>query len=128
MDVSESVRGPTNDHMLVRQSGVRGRLPSGTVLGGDLGYVGAVKEPGDMEVATPRRKPRDKERPAEERAYNQAFARVRVKVEHTIGRARHYQALSQQDRHHRELVTERGQAIAGMVNRQITTRLPYLFR
>lgn len=128
MDVSESVRGPTNDHTLVRRSGVRGRLPSCTVLGGDLGYVGQVKEPGDMEVATPRRKPRGKERPQEDVAYNKAFAQVRVKVEHSIGRARRYQALSQQDRHHRELVTERGQAIAGLVNRQITTRLPYLFR
>ncbi len=128
MDVSESVRGPTNDHTLVRESGVRGRLPSGTVLGGDLGYVGAVKEPGEMEVATPRRKPRGKERPIEDMAYNKAFAQVRVKVEHTIGRAKRYQALSQQDRHHRELATERGQAIAGLVNRQIQNRLPYLLR
>lgn len=79
-----------------------------------------------MEVVTPRRKPRGKERPAEDVAYNKAFAQVRVKVENSIGRARRYQALSQQDRHHRELVTERGQAIAGLVNRQITTRLPYL--
>jgi hypothetical protein len=126
MDVSESVRGPTNDHTLVRLSGVLGRLPSDTVLGGDLGYVGQVKEPGDMEVSTPRRKPRGKERGQEDMAYNKAFAQVRIKVEHTIGRARRYQALSQQDRHHRELVTERGQAIAGLVNRQITTRLPYL--
>src|SRR2546427_199574 len=57
IDVSGSVRGPTNDHTLVRESGARGRLPSCTVMGGDLGYVGAVKEPGDMEVVTPRRKP-----------------------------------------------------------------------
>ena len=126
IDVSESVRGPTNDHTLVRVSGVRGRLPSDTVLGGDLCYMGKVKEPGDMEVATPRRKPRGKERPAEDVAYNKAFAQVRVKVEHSIGRAKRYQALSQQDRHHRQLVTERGQAVAGLVNRQITTRLPYL--
>lgn len=126
MDVAESVRGPTNDHTLVRESGVRGRLPSGTAMGGDLGYVGQVKEPGDMEVTTPRRKPRGKERPAQDVEYNRAFAQVRVKVEHSIGRARRYQSLLQQDRHHRELVTERGQAIAGLVNRQITTRLPYL--
>jgi hypothetical protein len=128
MDVAQCVRGPTNDHRLVGESGVRGRLPPSTVMGGDLGYVGAVKEPGDMEVSTPRRKPRGKERPQEDVAYNKAFAQVRVKVEveHSIGRARRYQALSQQDRHHRELATERGQAIAGLVNRQITTRLPYL--
>ncbi len=128
MDVGQSVRGPTNDHTLVGESGVKGRLPQDTVLGGDLGYVGEVKEEGDMEVVTPRRKPRGKERPVEDVLYNKAFAQVRVKVEHSIGRARRYQALSQQDRHHRELVTERGQAVAGLVNRQITTRLPYLFR
>ena len=90
--------------------------------------LGGVQEPGDMEVATPRRKPRGKERPAQDKAYNKAFAQVRIKVEHSIGRARRYQSLSQQDRHHRELVmvTERGQGIAGLVNRQIQTRLPYL--
>lgn len=38
---------------------------------------------GDMEVVTPRRKPRGKERPQEDVAYNKAFAQVRVKVEHT---------------------------------------------
>jgi hypothetical protein len=126
IDVSESVCGPTNDHTLVRESGVRGRLPSDTALGGDLCYMGKVKEPGDMEVATPRRKPRGKERPQEDVTYNKAFSQVRVEVEHSIGRAKRYQALSQQDRHYRELVTERGQAIAGLANRQITTRLPYL--
>jgi hypothetical protein len=138
MDVAESVREPTNDRTLMGESGIGERLPPQTVMGGDLGYLGKAKEAkeeGDMqelgvmqelEVATPRRKPRGKERPAEDVAYNKAFARVRVKVEHSIGRARRYQALSQQDRHHRELVTERGQAVAGLVNRQILTRLPYL--
>jgi len=126
IDVSESVRGPTHDRTLIRQSGLRGRLPSDTMLGGDLNYVGEVKEPGDMEVATPRRKPRGKERPGEDVVYNKGFSQVRIDVEHSIGRAKCYQALSQADRHYREMVTERGQAIAGLANRQITTRLPYL--
>src|SRR3990172_3113456 len=57
-------------------------------------------------------------------AYNTAFAKRRIKVEHTIGRVRRYQAVSQTDRHHRRNHTARVVAIAGLVNRQITSRLP----
>jgi hypothetical protein len=45
-------------------------------------------------------------------------------VEHTIGRMRRYQCLSQTDRHHRNKHTARTRAVAGLVNRQIRSRLP----
>ena len=53
----------------------------------------------DVVVATPRRKPRGQPRPPEDVAYNTAFAQRRIVVEHSIGRLRRYQALSQTDRH-----------------------------
>src|SRR5918997_3580380 len=110
VDVPPSVRGPTNDLTLLKDSGLLDRLPDGVGTLGDLAYVGiATLHPAG---ATPRRKPRGKPRPAEDIAYNTAFARRRVPVEHTIGRLRCYQALSQTDRHHRRHHTRRVRAIA----------------
>jgi hypothetical protein len=115
VDVPPSVRGPTHDLSLLDESGLLDRLPEGVGALGDLAYVGIAKlHPGG---ATPRRKPRGQPRPAEDIAYNTAFARRRVPVEHTIGRLRCYQALNQTDRHHRRCHTARVRAIAGLVNR-----------
>ena len=120
--VSGSVVGPTADFKLLEQSGLLQALPAGMGVMGDLGYVGlASRLPGYG--STPRRKPRDKARPPEDIAYNRAYARIRIAVEHTIGRVRRYQALAQTDRHHRLLHTERVQAVSGLVNRQIDSRL-----
>jgi hypothetical protein len=140
VDVGESVPGPTNDLSLLKQSGLMERLPPGVSGEGDLAYVGiaiANLHPGGLGF-TPRRKPRgadkhrprgqDKQRPPQDIAYNTAFARSRVVVEHTILRMRRYECLGQTDRHHRNIKghTERVAAVAGLVNRQIRHRLPYL--
>jgi hypothetical protein len=136
-DVSESARGPTADITLLKQSGLLGRLPPDVSGEGDLAYVGIDKlHPAGLGF-TPRRKPRgkdkhrprgqDKARPPEDRAYNRAFAARRIIVENGLCRMRTYQAITQSDRHHRLLHTERTQAIAGLVNRKMQARLPYLF-
>lgn len=136
VDVAESVPGPTADITLLKQSGVLGRLPEGVSGEGDLAYVGiATAHPAGLGF-TPRRKPRgkdkhrprgqDQEQPPEDRAYNQAFAKSRIIVEHTIGRVRRYQAVTAVDRHHRQGHTQRVRAISGLVNRQLAARLPYL--
>jgi hypothetical protein len=116
-DLPPSCRGPTADITLLKESGLADRLPPGVGLLGDLAYVGlAALHPTGL-GATPRRKPRGKPRPAEDAAYNTAFARRRVPVEHTIGRIRCYRALADADRHHRQHHTERARAVAGLVNR-----------
>jgi hypothetical protein len=138
VDVGESVRGPTNDLSLLKASRLMERLPPDVSGEGDLAYVGIANlHPGGMGF-TPRRKPRgadkhrprgqDKVRPPQDIAYNTAFARSRVVVEHTILRMRRYECLWQTDRHHRNIKghTERVAAVAGLVNRQIRHRLPYL--
>lgn len=125
--VSESVVGPTSDLKLLEDSGLVQALPEGLNGGGDLAYVGInVLLPG--RGFTPRRKPRDKPRPAEDVVYNTAFSRKRIIVEHSIGRVRRYEALSQPDRHHRKLHNERVQAACGLANRQIEARLVYYRR
>jgi DDE superfamily endonuclease/Helix-turn-helix of DDE superfamily endonuclease len=118
VDIPPSVRGPTNDLALLRASGLPDRLPPEAGILGDLAYVGiAAFHP---HGATPRRKPRSRPRPPEDLAFNTAFARRRVIVEHAIGRLRSFEALAQRDRHHRTLHTERVRAIAGLVNRRLT--------
>jgi hypothetical protein len=123
VDVPDSVPGPTADIKLLEQSGLMARLPAGVGAMGDLAYVG-IDKLDDLHVgAAPRRKPRGQPRPAEDVAYNTAFSRRRIGVEHTIGRMRRYQAITQTDRNHRQDHTARVRAVAGLANRQIEARL-----
>jgi hypothetical protein len=123
VDVADSAPGPTADIALVEQSGLLGRLPPGVGALGDLAYVGLDKL--HPQGAAPRRKPRGRERPPEDVAYNRAFARRRIPVEHTIGEVRRYQCLSQTDRHHRHNHTPRARAVAGLVNRRLRRLTAY---
>lgn len=123
-DIAESVPGPTADITLVKESGVLTRLPEDVGALGDLAYQGIADAHPQGLGATPRRKPRGKDRPPEDIAFNRAFARRRIRVEHTIGRMRRYQCLSQQDRHHQRNHRARTQAVAGLANRQLRSRLP----
>src|SRR5262245_13902289 len=124
VDVSESVPGPTADIELLRQSQLMERLPEGVGGLGDLAYVGIDKVAADRRGATPRRKPRGKPRPEQDVAYNRAFARRRIVVEHGIARLRKYQALAQTDRHQRTGHRRRVRAVAGLVNHSIKHRGP----
>jgi hypothetical protein len=119
VDVAASVPGPTADIVVLEESTLLERLPSGVGAIGDLAYVGMGKLHPSGAGASPRRKPRGKDRPPEDVAYNRAFARRRIGVEHTIGRMRRYQGLNQMDRHHRQNHTARVRAVAGLVNRRL---------
>jgi hypothetical protein len=72
--------------------------------------------------ATPRRKPRNKPHPPENRRYNRAVSRRRIGVEHTIRRLRVFQSLTQVNRHGRVKHEHRVRAVAGLVNRLIDAR------
>jgi hypothetical protein len=123
VDVSESQPGPLADIKVLEASSVLERLPSGVGAIGDCGYQGIH----DLHplAHSPRKKPRGKARPPEDVAYNAAFSRRRIIVENSIGRMRRYQAITQTDRHHRQLHAARVRAVAGLANRQIAHRLPH---
>jgi hypothetical protein len=125
VDVSESVYGPTADIDLLEQSGLLTTLPPDTPVLGDLAYVGIDKLHPTGQGFRPRRKPRSKPRPAQDVVFNTWFARCRVLVEHTIGRLRHYAALTQTDRLHRRQHRQRIVAVAGLVNFQKRCRFVY---
>lgn len=119
VDIPPSVPGPTADLTVLKESGLLPRLPPGIGVVGDLAYVGVNALVPGVRGATPRRKPRGQPRPVEDVAYNTAFARRRVVVEHSIGRMRCYESLTQRDRHHRRGLTARNRAVAGLVNRRL---------
>jgi len=120
VDISHSVRGPTADITLLKESGLLARLPPDCSVGADLGYPGLSTLHAQGHI--PRRKPRGTPRPAEDISYNTAFSRKRIIVEHTIGRLRRYTALTQTDRHHRCLHMARVRAVAGLINRHLRRR------
>jgi hypothetical protein len=121
VDVPDSVPGPKPDIKLLEQSKVLEQLPDGVGGMGDCGYQGIDKL--HPRAYSPRKKPRGKDRPPEDVAYNTAFSRRRIIVENTNARLRRYQCLSQTDRNHRRNHTQRVRAVAGLVNRQIRSRL-----
>ena len=122
VDSSESVPGPTADIKLLEASQLLERLPEGVGGLGDLAYLGMDKLHPTAHAATPRRKPRGKPRSPEDIAYNQAFARRRIVVEHSIGLARRFESLTQLDRHHRKNHAARVAAVCGLVNRRLAFR------
>jgi len=123
-DIADSVLGPQSDSKTLSESGVLERLPEGVGAGGDLAYVGIDKLHPSGRGVSPRRKPRGKDRPPEDIAFNRAFAKRRIVVEHTIGRMRRYESVSQMDRNHRENHSSRVRAVAGLVNRQLRRYAP----
>jgi len=121
VDIPESEPGPTADITLLEESELLDNLPEGVGGMGDSGYQGIAKL--HKHGFSPRKKPRGKDRPREDIAYNTAFSRRRIVVENTNNRIRRYQSLTQTDRNHRQNHTQRVRAVAGLVNRQIRTRL-----
>jgi hypothetical protein len=121
-DVSDSVPGPWADIKLLRKSRLMRRLPEGVGGLGDLGYVGIGELHPEGLGASPRRKPRGKDRPPEDRRYNRAFSRRRIVVEHGIGRLRRFRAVAHVNRHPRAGHAARVRAIAGLVNRMLDHR------
>ena len=119
VDVSDSVPGPWADIKLLAKSRLLKRLPKGVGGIGDPAYVGIADLHPDGLGAAPRRKPRGKDRPPEDRKYNRAFSRRRIVVEHAIGRLRRFQAVTQVNRHGRVGHAARVRAIAGLVNRML---------
>src|SRR5829696_4112731 len=122
VNVSDTVPGPWADIKLLEKSRLFKRLPKGVGGIGDLGYVGIGALHPSGAGASPRRKPRGKERPPEDRRYNRAFSRRRIIVEHGIGRLRRFRAVAHVNRHARQGHAMRVRAIAGLVNRMLDHR------
>lgn len=138
--VSTAVPGKTSDIELARRTRVVEVLPEDTDLYDDKAYVGLEKEVplkpappveqaaggGIAEVAcvprvrlhTPAKKPRGGELTPEQKERNKEIGRIRVLVEHVIGRLRNWRILAERYRCALELYTEILRTVAGLVNFQ----------
>lgn len=123
VDVAESVVGPQSDLKTLANSHLLERLPAGVGALADLAYVGIDKlHPNGR---CPVRKPKGKPHTPAQIAFNTAFSRQRIIVEHSICRLRRFESLTQTDRQHRRHHTARVVAVAGLVNRRLRLRFPY---
>jgi hypothetical protein len=119
VDVSDSVPGPWADIELLKKSRLLHRVPEGVGGIGDLAYVGIADLHPEGLGASPRRKPRGRDRPPEDRRYNRAFSRRRIVAEHSIGRLRRFRSVAHVNRHRRKGHAARVRAVAGLVNRML---------
>jgi hypothetical protein len=88
--VTKSIPGKIHDKKLFDQT--KPILPENSDLTGDLGYLGAEG------VILPNKKPKGKKLTKEEKQYNKELSRRRITVEHSFGRMKNYQILSQKFR------------------------------
>ena len=115
---SESVPGPTADITLLKDTGVLNELPEGVGGWGDAAYQGIRDLHPQGLGAHPRKKPRGKPRPPEDKAYNTALSRERIIVEHRIGHIRHFQSIQQMYRQNLDYHTPTIISVIGIVNRR----------
>ena len=107
--------GKTHDFKLLKRS----RLPfvSSQLCLADRGYQGFAKcHPG---ACTPTKKPRLQPLPEAEKEHNQALARLRVRVEHTIRRFKIFRIFSGRYRNRRKRFGLRINLIAGLLNYEL---------
>jgi len=114
--VSESLPGPRADITLLKETEVLEELPEGVGAWGDSAYQGIRDLHPQGLGAHPRRKPRGKPQPSEDKEYSTAFARERIIVEHRIGHLHHFQAVQQMYRHDLDSHTATAVAVSGVVN------------
>jgi len=88
--VTPSTPGKKHDKRLFDEN--EPDLPDDTELIGDLGYFGA------NEVLVPNKKPKGGKLTKEEKQYNKALSRRRITVEHSFGKMKIFQILSQRFR------------------------------
>ena len=115
---SGSVAGPTADITLLKDTGVLNELPEGVGGWGDSAYQGIRDLHPQGLGAHPRKKPRGKPRPPEDKAYNTALSRKRIIVEHRIGHVRHFQSTQQMYRQDLDYHTPTTISVIGIVNRR----------
>jgi len=106
--VTKSVPGKKHDKNLFDETPPI--LPPKSNLTGDLGYYGASG------VTFPNKKPKGKELTKEEKQFNKELSKKRITVEHSFGKMKIYQILSQRFRNQRNKHSLIFKNIAGLHN------------
>ena len=111
--VSVSKPAPGRVHDLeIRRRGPP--LPSAAQVYADSGYQGLQDDHPGIEI--PYKKTRARPLTKDERAYNHALSRFRVRVEHGIGRLKSFRILSERYRYPRDRYAVKISTVAGILN------------
>ena len=111
--VSVSKPAPGRVHDLeIRRRGPP--LPSSSHVYADSGYQGLQDDHSAIDI--PYKKTKASPLTKDERAYNHALSRFRVRVEHSIGRLKSFRILSERYRYPRSRYAVKISAVAGIIN------------
>ena len=111
--VSISKPAPGRVHDLeVRRRGPP--LPASSHIYADSGYQGLQEHHSGIDI--PYKKTRKRPLTKDERSYNHALSRFRVRVEHSIGRLKFFRILSDRYRYPRDRYAVKISTVAGIVN------------
>ena len=117
--VSNTEPGSKSDKKIFDES-EPGDMDEDDAFMGDKGYQG-IQE--DHYAILPDKKPKGKELSLEQKARNKRISKVRIVVEHTFGKIKNYQVVSQRYRHPKDSHDAVFGIVAGLVNRQIRNRI-----
>lgn len=117
--VSKTEPGSKSDKKIFDESDP-GDMDDDDAFMGDKGYQGIQHE---HYAILPDKKPKGKELSLEKKARNKRISKMRLVVEHTFGKIKNYQAVSQKYRHPRDSHDAVFGIVAGLVNRQIRNRI-----
>jgi hypothetical protein len=98
LHVFGALPGSLHDRTVLRASGVLRRVPPQTLVRMDRGYEGVEEEYPEVEIHKPVRARRNAKITALGRAYNVVQSRLRMPVEHLLGRLQKFQVLHQKYR------------------------------
>lgn len=111
VSVSPPVPGRVSDITLRRRGPP---LPEGSRLYADSGYQGIQKDHPDAEI--PYKKTKKHKLTKDERAYNHALSRFRVRVEHIFAKIKSFRLFSERFRYAKASYAAKFSAVAGIVN------------
>jgi transposase len=111
VSISKPVPGRVSD-ITIRRRGPP--LPEGSRLYADSGYQGIQKDYPEAEI--PYKKNKKHPLTKDERAYNHALSRFRVRVEHAFAKIKSFRMFSERFRYSKATYAAKFAAIAGIVN------------
>lgn len=120
LHVSHTAPGSVHDKTLLERSRLLTALPDGTIVRGDLGYLGTARDHPRLDIRLPRRKWRGRPRRLADVRRNRSLARQRIVVEHAIRRCKIFRVLADVYRQARERYNPLFRAVAGLANLRLT--------
>ena len=128
--LSVSVPGSKHDKRLSDEVATVERLPDGCEAIGDKGYQGlqgqvsfvSIEDEGEkvprLTVTTPIKKPKGGSLTEEQRLFNQALSRIRIRIEHCIGWVKNWAIVATRFRCDHGIYTSVMRVVSGLVNLQ----------